>query len=433
MSEYKLTEEGKEYLKEGLPEKNLVLLLDKMPQKSATLGKLIPKVKNFPIALKWALEKEWVMKRGDEIILMKPVPEEIPEEKALKKIEAGKEVEEKILKILIERNLVKKVSDIYKIVEESLAKSGNVIDELTHEILVTKLWEGKKFRAIDVTKIRKKLDLSKITPGKKQPYNLFLNEIRKKLAKMGFIEMVGPTIETEFWNFDALFCPQNHPARDWASNYSLKYPKYGSVPRGIAKRVKAAHENGFNTGSTGWQYEWSLKKASRLMPRSHDTAISPRYMARGVKIPGKYFNMVRVYRPDVIDATHSVEFIQTGGIVLAKNLNFRHLLGLLKEFAYEIAGAKEVKFVPSYFPFTEPSCEIVIKHPRLGWVEAAGAGIFREELTKPLGVDVPVIAWGFGIDRLAMCALKINDIRELFSRNLEWLRKNVRSGVNAND
>jgi len=125
----------------------------------------------------------------------------------------------------------------------------------------------------------------------------------------------------------------------------------------------------------------------------------------------------------VIDPTHGVEFIQTGGIVVAKDIDFRHLLGLLKDFAKEIAGIEEVKFFTDYYPFTEPSVQVSGKHPDLGWVELAGAGIFRPELTEPLGVKEPVIAWGFGIDRLAMHALKITDIRELFSRNLEWLKR----------
>jgi len=422
MAEYKLTEEGEEYLKNGLPEKNLVLLLDSFPTKSAKLGRVITSVKNFPIALKWALEKQWISKRGDELILLKP-PHETLEEEALRKIHESESVGGEILNVLMERNLVQKISETYKKTEEELKKSGNVIDELTHDILVTGLWEGKKFKAVNVGIVRKKLDRKKIAPGKRQPYNCFLMQMRRKLVQMGFIEMIGPTIEMEFWNFDALFQPQNHPARNWSSSYSLKYPKFGVLPaKKIVSQVKAAHENGWKTGSTGWKYEWSSKKASQLMPRAHDTAITPRYLAKGVKIPGRYFNMVRCYRPDVIDASHGVEFIQTGGIVVAKDLNFRHLLGLLKEFVYEIAGIKEVKFFPDYYPFTEPSVQISGKHPKLGWVELAGAGIFRPELTEPLGVKEPVIAWGFGFDRLAMSALKINDIRELFSKNLQWLR-----------
>jgi phenylalanyl-tRNA synthetase alpha chain len=421
MASYRLTEEGEEYLKNGLPEKNLVEILNTYPQKSSTIGKVMLKVKNFPIALKWALDKQWVMKRGSEIILLKP-PFETEEEVALIEISEGGDVEENILNVLIGRNLVQKITETYKKTEESLAKAGNVIEELNHDIILTGLWKGRKFKSIDVEVVKKKLD-KKIVPGKRQPYDYFLMQVRKKLVEMGFKEMVGPTIEMEFWNFDALYQPQNHPARGWTSTYSLKYPKFGSLPsEKIVSRVKAAHENGWKTGSTGWKYSWSAKKASQLIPRAHDTAITPRYMTEGIEIPGRYFNMVRCYRPDVIDATHGVEFIQTGGIVVAKGLNFKHMLGLLKQFAYDIAGVNEIKFFTDYYPFTEPSVQISGKHQQLGWIELAGAGIFRPELTEPLGINEPVLAWGFGIDRLAMNKLKINDIRELFSRNLKWLR-----------
>ena len=92
-------------------------------------------------------------------------------------------------------------------------------------------------------------------------------------------------------------------------------------------------------------------------------------------------------------------------------------------FAIEIAGAERVKFFTDYYPFTEPSAQMSARHPDMGWIEFAGAGIFREELTKPLGIDAPVIAWGLGIDRLAMFKLGIKDIRNLFSQDLEWLRR----------
>lgn len=423
MAEYKLTEEGEEYLKNGLPEKNLVEFLNTLPQKTASIGKTFSKVKNYPIALKWALEKGWVLKQADQLVLLKP-PYQTEEEIALKRIKEEKTVDEKILNVLMERKLVVKISETFIKTEKKLAKSGNMIGDLTYEMIVTGLWKDKKYKPIEVEILRKKLNTKKISPGKRQPYNQFLMYVREKLVKLGFKEMVGPTIETEFWNFDALFQPQNHPARDWTQTYSLKYPKgHGKLPsEKIIERVKETHENGWKTGSTGWGYKWSAEKASQLMPRAHDTAITPRYMVKGLEIPGRYFDMVRCYRPDVIDATHGVEFYQTGGIVVGKNLTFEHLLGLLKVFAVEIAGIKKVKFFTDYYPFTEPSVQISGEHPKLGWIELAGAGIFRPELTEPLGVKEPVIAWGFGIDRLAMYSLKVNDIRQLFTRNLLWLR-----------
>jgi phenylalanyl-tRNA synthetase alpha chain len=241
---------------------------------------------------------------------------------------------------------------------------------------------------------------------------------------MGFTEMTGPIVESEFWNMDALFMPQFHSARDIHDVYYTKEPVYGDIDENLMKKVKAAHENGFGTGSKGWQYSFDAKKTRKLVLRSQGTACSARTLAsKDLKIPGKYFGLTRCFRKDVIDATHSVDFYQTEGIIVEEGLNIRHLFGLLKMFAKEFANAQEVKIVPGYFPFTEPSCELFAKHPELGWVELGGAGIFRPEVVKPLlGKEVSVLAWGIGIDRIAMFKLGIKDIRQLFSHDLEFLK-----------
>ena len=406
---FRLSKEGQNYLETGLPEMNLVNILKEGPLE---IQKAKEMVGNFNIAFQWTKKNGWVVEKDGMLRLVKePKRSEIQE--ALKKIADGEEVEKGIIDVLIQRKLVKKM-----IRGEVDGLVGKEVSDLTPDLIKTGLWKKVTFKPYNVTVAGKR-----IYPGKRHPYDQFLMKVRRKLVELGFKEMTGPTVETEFWNFDALFQPQNHPARDWTQTYNMKHPKFGRLPeKGIISRVKATHENGWTTGGTGWGYEWDAQKASRLMPRAHDTAISPRYLAKGVEIPGKYFNIVRCYRPDVIDATHGVEFNQTGGFVIAKDLTFKNLLGLLKQFAYEIAGAKKIKFYADYYPFTEPSCQISIKHPQLGWMEAAGAGIFRPELTEPLGIKEPVIAWGFGIDRLAMHAMSIKDIRYLFSRNLEWLR-----------
>ena len=155
--------------------------------------------------------------------------------------------------------------------------------------------------------------------------------------------------------------------------------------------------------------------------RSQGTVLSAHQLTKA-KVPGKYFGIVRCFRYDQVDATHGADFYQTEGIVLGDDVNLRNLLGLLKMFAEEIAGADEVKYVPGYFPFTEPSIEVHIKHPVLGWFELGGAGIFRPEVTKSLGVDCPVLAWGLGIDRMALMHLGLNDLRELFTPNIESVR-----------
>ena len=159
------------------------------------------------------------------------------------------------------------------------------------------------------------------------------------------------------------------------------------------------------------------------MPAAHGTAHSARQLIKGVETPGKYFAIARCFRPDVIDATHLIEFNQLEGFVVDENLNFRHLLGLLKEFAVKFAGAEDVKFFPDYYPFTEPSVQLSAKHPELGWIELGGAGMFRPEMLENLGIKGQAIAWGIGIDRLAMFKLGIKDIRQLFSQDLDWLRR----------
>ena len=114
-------------------------------------------------------------------------------------------------------------------------------------------------------------------------------------------------------------------------------------------------------------------------------------------------------------------------MLFRSDVNLKDLLGLLKMFATELAGATEVKYVPGYFPFTEPSVEVHIKHPVLGWFELGGAGIFRPEVTIPMGINVPVLAWGLGIDRMALMSLGLSDLRELFSSNIEQVRLRKRA------
>lgn len=409
MAEWKLTKEGALYLKSGLPEKNLVIILGK----PTPIQEAQKRVENFRIALQWAKKRGWVAIEKGMLVPKKP-GESPPEQEALKAVSEGKPVKGDALEILIKRRLVARESGA-----GATVPAGKELTTITPELLRTGLWRKARLKPYNVS-----AEAAKIYPGKRHPYSRFLMQVRRKLTEMGFKEMTGPMIETEFWNFDALYQAQNHPSRDWAQTYSLKSPKQGSLPdKKTVQRVKAAHENGWKTGSTGWGYKWDPRKAAMLMPRAHGTALSARTLASKHDNPGKYFAIVRCFRPDVIDVTHGVEFNQTEGIVVGKDMNFRNLLGLLKQFALEFAGAEKVKFYSDYYPFTEPSVQLSAKHPEMGWIEFAGAGIFRPEYTEPLGVKEPVLAWGLGIDRLAMFRLGIKDIRNLFTRDLEWLRK----------
>jgi phenylalanyl-tRNA synthetase alpha chain len=318
---------------------------------------------------------------------------------------------------------------------EQAGITGDEIGTLTAEMLSDGSWKGRAFRSYNV-----KVPPTRLLVGRTNPYAKFLEDVKDKLASLGFEEFDGPLVETEFWNSDALFMPQFHSARDIHDVYHIAAPSDpgGAVdpsgsgnPEGFAKakaieepwlsQVAAAHENGGATGSRGWNYTFDREFTKRLILRSQGTVLSAKQLPKA-KTPGKYFGIVRCFRYDRVDATHLSDFYQTEGIVLGEEVNLRTLLGFLDMFAREVAGAKEVKYVPGYFPFTEPSVEVHIKHPVLGWFELGGSGIFRPEVTASLGVHVPVAAWGIGIDRMALMALGINDLRELFSYDIENVR-----------
>jgi phenylalanyl-tRNA synthetase alpha chain len=298
---------------------------------------------------------------------------------------------------------------------------GAVTEEasaLTPEMLKQGSWKNARFRSYNIS-----LSPPRASIGRKHPYREFLDYVKYQFVSMGFEEMRGPLVENEFWDMDALFMPQFHPARNIHDVYFVKEPsRCREIEAPFGKQVAAAHKDGGRTGSSGWRYAFDVERAKRLILRSQGTAVSARTMASGPKVPGKYFSIARCFRYDSVDATHAPDFNQVEGIVLGSDINFTTLLGLLKLFGREVARAKEFQFRPAYFPFTEPSVELHVKHPDLGWMELGGAGIFRPEVTLPLGVDVPVIAWGLGLDRMAMIAMEIKDIRDLFSRDLDFVR-----------
>lgn len=295
--------------------------------------------------------------------------------------------------------------------------TGEEIGVLTPEMLRKGDWKGKTFRSYNV-----KTPPTRVLLGRHNPYTVFLDSVKDKLVSLGFEEYDGPLVETEFWNCDALFMPQFHAARDIHDVYQIKNPQRAKeIEQPYLDRVAATHKDGWLTGSRGWDYEFDHDFTKRLILRSQGTVLSAKQLHKA-KIPGKYFGIARCFRYDKVDATHLSDFYQTEGIVLGDDVNMKTLLGLLRMFAVEVAGATDVMYVPGYFPFTEPSVEVHIKHPVLGWFELGGAGIFRPEVTKPMNVDCPVLAWGLGIDRMALMSLGLNDLRELFSSDIENIR-----------
>jgi len=431
---------GEKYIKEGLPEIRFLKAIKKEEplsriiedaklsdeEASVCLGVLrgkaainIRKDKELFISITEQAKRLLEKPSFEEQFLKKKFPVDIKslkdEEKfALENLKKRKN----ILRVDLKKIKTPELTELGKKLLKSGIK-GDVEDSLTPKILKDGSWKDKTFRRYDI-----KINVPKIFGGKKQHYRAFLDQVREKFLSIGFTEMFGPIAETEFWDMDALFMPQFHSARDIHAAYYIKEPKNGNVDQKILEKVKAAHENGKGTISKGWQYKFDVNKTKQLILRTQGTALSARMLAsNALKIPGKYFGIARCFRPDVVDATHSADFNQVEGIVIEEGLNFMHLKGLLKLFAEEFAQSDQIKIKPGYFPFTEPSAELFAKHPDLGWIELGGSGIFRPELVKPLtGREIPVLAWGLGIDRLAMFKLGIKDIRELFSHNLEFLR-----------
>ncbi len=407
---YRLTQEGKKYLEEGLPEVNLIKLLSK--EGPLPLEKI--EVENKHIAIAWAKKNNWI--RIDSGIAMltaegaRALEKEYALEKALREVDASGKCEEALLKILESRKLVERIRELPEIEE---------IAQLTPEIIISGIWKIKPFKRYDVLAPAPEVFL-----GKKHPYIQFIEEVREKLVEMGFEEVKSPVVESEFWNCDALFMPQDHPARSVHDVFHLKNPRKAKIPdKELFERVKLTHESGWITRSKGWGF-WDQETSLRLVLRSQTTAASVRYLANFEGEQAKVFCIDRVFRPDVIDKTHLIEFDQCEGIIVGKNVTFRHLLGTLKEFAENVLGAKKIKFIPHYYPFTEPSVDMAVYFPNLKkWVEIVGSGMFRPEVLKPLGIKHNVAAWGFGFSRLAMLKLEIDDIRFLFARDIKWLRE----------
>ena len=201
----------------------------------------------------------------------------------------------------------------------------------------------------------------------------------------------------------------------------------GKMPedKNVIKLVKEAHENGVGK-SKGWNYQWKEEIAKKVVLRTHTTSLSARTLAKlkEADLPAKYFAIGKVFRNETVDWSHGFEFYQTEGIVIDKDASFRNLLGYLREF-YKKMGFEKIKFVPSYFAYTEPSVEIQVWHPeKKTWFELGGAGIFRPEVTIPLlGKPIPVLAWGQGFDRIITEFYKIKDLREMYSNDIKSLRE----------
>ncbi len=435
-----LNEEGESYAQYGLPERRLLRALlrlggevdvNQAAQEAGLDAGLIP------IALGWLKKKKWGEIKGkkcssdlnaepplgdDEKLLAK-----IFEERSIIVDSLGRKLKE-VLHVLRRRKLVDLEEKTYRELEltaegwKTIKKGLKIIDEvtqLTPELIITGRWKSVKLTKFDVT-----APGPAVYPGKTHPLQQIIKRAREIFLEMGFTEIRGPFVETAFWNFDALFQPQDHPAREMMDTFYLANPQAGRLPsRRLVEAVAKTHEDGWVTGSKGWRYKWSPEEAKRLVLRTHTTAETIKYLATYKKPPIKVFSVDRVYRNEQVTYKHLAEFHQIEGIVVDKRVTLRDLMGTLKTF-YTKFGIEKMEFWPSYFPYTEPSAQAVAYHPKLKrWIELCGMGVFRPEVLAPVRVNCPVLAWGGGLERLAMIELGLDDVRMLYANNLGWLRR----------
>lgn len=446
---YELTETGLEYLKKGSPAMRMLRLLEggdklSMPEIAKTLGldnkdagkafgqlskdgclkmdadNKISFVK-MPSDKSYTLIDELLKKAEKATKYMLAESSLSDEEKnVIKSISKKRGASDVAFKVIERDSVVFALNEKVKDVQAELKKqniTGEELGQLSSDMLKNGSWKNARFRTYNID-----LPPARVIPGRLNSYALFLENVKDKLANLGFEELEGDLVQTDFWNSDALFMPQFHAARDIHDVYYIKEPSYAKeIEEPYLTNVINAHENGGDTGSRGWNYTFDVNFTKKLLLRSQGTACSARKLSTA-KVPGKYFTISRCFRYDKVDATHLSDFYQLDGMILGENVNLRTLLGMLKMFAMEIAGASEVKYVGAYFPFTEPSIEVHVKHPVLGWFELGGAGIFRPEVTHSQGITVPALAWGLGIDRMALLALGANDLRDLFSYDIEKVR-----------
>ncbi len=300
-------------------------------------------------------------------------------------------------------------------VPESELTEDVLIGEITPELLQGDDWRTARFKPYDV-------DLEAPTPpgGRPHPMRSLIERIRSIFLEMGFSEVEGDFVQSAGWNMDALFTPQLHPARSMQDTFYLDEPARIPIDDQSLDTWADVHEHGGDTGSRGWGGKFDREEAQRGLLRTHTTVNTVRHLHENPGVACRVFGIGRVFRQEAIDKSHLPEFHQIEGIIHEPTANLPMLVTTLKTF-YAKMGYPDVRVRPAYFPYTEPSLEVEVKW-RGEWLELGGAGIFRPEVTEPLGCEWPVCAWGMGLERLAMLVLGLDDIRELYQPDLARLR-----------
>lgn len=287
---------------------------------------------------------------------------------------------------------------------EDRPKVGQLVNETREEIervleqqiskMEKALREAKmKAEVIDVT-----LPAKKNNVGHRHPNTIALEEVERIFIGMGYEVVEGPEVEKDYYNFEALNIPKDHPARDEQDTFYV---------------------------------------TEDIVLRTQTSPVQVREMEKG-KLPIRMIAPGRVFRSDEVDATHSPSFHQIEGLVIDKNITFADLKGTLAEFAKELFGEDtKVKFRPHHFPFTEPSAEVDVTCFKCGgsgcrfckgsgWIEILGCGMVHPNVLKMSGIDPEEysgFAFGVGLERIALLKYEIDDMRLLYENDIRFLKQ----------
>ncbi|MBD3203399.1 phenylalanine--tRNA ligase subunit alpha [Candidatus Woesearchaeota archaeon] len=439
-----LDKNGKKYKKNDLPEKRFLKAIQKKEKKISEIKKDTDLDKNEinisigvlrkKAAIDIKKEKELVVsitEQGKKILgkvsleekfLKKDFPIKLselePEEKfAYEELKKRKD----ILSVEEVKHKSAELTSLGKKLAKKDIKPEDFIEKLTPDTIRKGKYKEKKFRRYDVS-----INVPEIHGARRHFTKQAVEYIKRIWLDLGFKEMTGNLVQTGFWDLDSLFVPQDHPARDMQDTFYIKDPSKGKLPdKKLLKKIKNTHENGWSTGSLGWQSEYDTETAKENLLRTHTTVLSAQTINKLKKqdLPAKFFSVGKVFRNETLDWKHLFEFYQVEGIVVDPDVTMRHLIGYLKDF-FKKMGFPDARVRPGHFPYTEPSMEVEVFHPiKKEWMEMGGSGIFRPEVTKPLmGFECPVLAWGLGMGRTITEYWDIHDIRELYKNDLKQLR-----------
>ncbi len=281
---------------------------------------------------------------------------------------------------------------------------GQLVNETREAIEKTLEEAKKKLEAAEMEKRLEKEVIDVTLPAKmnqvghRHPNTIALEEVERIFVGMGYEVVEGPEVEEDYYNFEALNIPANHPAKDEQDTFYIN---------------------------------------DKILLRTQTSPVQVRVMEQG-KLPIRMIAPGRVFRSDEVDATHSPSFHQIEGMVIDKNITFADLKGTLAEFAKELFGEDtKVKFRPHHFPFTEPSAEMDVtcfkcggKGCRFckgeGWIEILGCGMVHPKVLRMSGIDPEEysgFAFGVGLERIALLKYEIDDMRLLYENDVRFLKQ----------